>query len=148
MNESIVFETNGQWMITADEIFITTGAVGESPAIPTPAPPPPPRRSFGHWKNPSMRFPTIAGVSNLCSSVLVSNYFLKTQTQPRTNINKELCDVILVVAVMIPLPRGWTDRPWGRQDFLEDWWWLLWPSGHACSVPCGLVRSHHWLLCP
>lgn len=38
------------------------------------------------------------------SVALVLDYFLKTLTQPGTDISKELCDAIFVVVKMTPPP--------------------------------------------
>lgn len=71
-----------------------------------------------HWTvsrvgNPSVRFPVVTGVSNLCSSVLPSaKWLFNTLTGPVTNISKELGDVIFSVVDMLPLPC-----------------WAVWPGG-------------------
>ena len=132
--ESVLLETRGQWMLIAVGILIPSGAMELTPAalilsvtlswsL----------RSIRHQHQETswchfllfqefqiyavhcfqvpdylfffLKVLVYIGVSVINSVAFVSDYFLKTLTQPGTDINRELCDVIFVV-VMTPPPWG------------------------------------------
>lgn len=132
-----------EWWLQIESF--TSGAVGVKPCHPSPSPIPSPLEALGIG-NPSMRFLTVTGVSNLCFSACMCHI---ASWRLRLDLEQTSARSFVMLS-----PQSWWWHLFrdgqlypggGRrgQDFLEAWWWFLWPSVMLSPLlTCSLSPSH------